>query len=689
MRRRDILHGIYRVTAATLLSVTLLLTGLYFALHTRTGMQWLADKIKQATHQQVELIELYGRLPLEMHATALRLRDREGKVIATINQPSFRCSLNIAHAVMKVMAPTLADVVTGATTNRTIVIELSAPEIEDRNFRIFQAALTARLSYGLAHDPVSLHATTVFDRMLLGDKTVTMEQPITYAQTNQQGRLNLSSLRLNDRELSGYVNVSGMHAEGEIQLHHPRFETFTARARAGIRLFRDFLPAGIDEATGLDLHLLARGRLEKSGTELINAPVSVSGDIHADLLVRGLPRQPAFEGELVWRDGRFRNIKTGTLLEDISLALVGEGDELVLRNGEAFDDARGKLTMHGDVSFSNVLYPAWRLTGELDKITLFHLIRTELPLSGVIRIDGDPSGSTVKGNLKLKSSTFIIPRRLPQRMVKLPLVEINHPDPARNTPAAMDEPAKVDLRAKAGSKVTLDIHVDAREGMEISGRGLNSLWRGYVNIGGVASAPALNGFVNLSEGYVMVLGRRFQIESGRLDLDGSVPPKPRIHVDAATRISDVTVRVAVTGTTGRPQIRLASDPMLAEEDIMAMILFGKLTDTMSPWQAIALANGLRVITGQEGDITSVVDTGMELLQVDQLDIRQDEEGAGLASVAVGKHFGRRIYVEGEKGFGNAEDLFKVTLELTPRITLETESSPRIREGVGIYWRRDF
>jgi translocation and assembly module TamB len=689
MRRRDFIHGLYRIVAAATLCMSLLFVGGYFALHSRTGMNWLAGKIKQATHQQIELVKPSGRLPLQMRADSMVLRDQEGNLLARVTQPSFRCSFNIVHAGLKIMAPELADFVTGTTTTRTLSIRFSAPLIEREHIALHGADLQTILTYGRQHDPLTLRAGLTFEKLLLGDETITLETPLIYTQTNQQGRLDLAGLRMNNAKLSGHVTLDGHDLQAGANLQHPRFDEFNLRAGATARLLFDFLPVGIAPGRGVELQLQASGHLDNSGADLINEPASISGDIAIDLAVARIPRDPVFTGYVVWQDGRLRNLVTGTDLERINLLLEGQDNQLVVRQGEAFDGQQGRITASGEVTFDRGMSPAWTLLAALDRISLFRLIRTELPVSGALRLEGDLAGTGIEGQVQLEASRFIIPRRLPPRIRRLPVVEINHPDPSRNTAPSGSVASSARELANDIFPIVFDITASTRDAFEISGRGLNSTWKGAMHLGGTAAAPALTGMANLNQGYVMLLGRRFQIENGRLDLDGSVPPKPRINVDAVTRIGEVTVRLAITGTTDRPQVRLASDPMLPEEDIMAMILFGKLTDTMTPWQAIALANGLRVITGNEGDITTMLDTGLDFLQVDQLDIRQDEEGTGLASVAVGKHLGRRIYVEGEKGFGEAEDIFKVTLELTPRITLETESSPRIREGVGIYWRRDF
>jgi translocation and assembly module TamB len=267
-------------------------------------------------------------------------------------------------------------------------------------------------------------------------------------------------------------------------------------------------------------------------------------------------------------------------------------------------------------------------------------------------------------------------------------VEINHPDPARNTPTGPESVPDV-TPAKQPRPIAFGIRVKTRQNFYVAGRGLQSEWRiDNLELGGTSHHPTLTGSARMIRGYAMFLGRRFNIDEGRLELTGAIPPRPQINISASTRVSDIIARLEVHGSTDRPEIKLLSDPLLPEDEIMAMILFGKLTETMTPWQAIALANGLRVLSGSDSDVVSVLEQGQNLLSVDQIDIKQSDDGDGLTSIALGKHIGRSLYVEGEKGFGEAEDTVTFTYELSPRLVLETETSPRIREGINLYWRKD-
>jgi len=103
---------------------------------------------------------------------------------------------------------------------------------------------------------------------------------------------------------------------------------------------------------------------------------------------------------------------------------------------------------------------------------------------------------------------------------------------------------------------------------------------------------------------------------------------------------------------------------------------------------VRLAHGLNVLRGK-GNTLDVLDRGQSLLRVDQLDLRQDSEQGAVSSVAVGKYIGRRVFVQGETALDGSGDIIAVEVDLAPSLTLQTEASPGIREGIGLKWRRDY
>ena len=486
-------------------------------------------------------------------------------------------------------------------------------------------------------------------------------------------------------ELNARLAADELIFDGKVT--HPLLDRFETLATVQIVATNQFFPLTFKRENGFDLRVRLEGNLREISETMLTRPMALGGYVSMDLAAEGFPHKPTLDGYLWLTNGQFRSLETGTFLDKIDVRLIGQDNKLKLTHATAGDGGRGRVAALGEISFEPDWQADWLFNATITNATLFRFIRTDLPLSGNILGIGNREIRRIEGSLWLEPFKFVIPRRLPPSIRELDVVEINHPDPSRNT-VINNEPREEREPRERSRPIDFDIRLTTRRGFEVTGRGLQSEWRGNLHLTGNSDKPQLIGSVRVARGYTMLLGRRFNIDEGRIDLTGPVPPNPSLYISASTRISDVTASLVAVGTVNRPDIRLISDPMLPEDEIMAVILFGKSLETMTPWQAIALANGLRILGGGE-DVVGVMEGTQNLMRVDQIDIRQDEEGEGFSSVVVGKYIGRNLYVEGEKGFGEAEDSITVTLELTPRLILETETSPRIREGVSLFWRREF
>jgi len=486
-------------------------------------------------------------------------------------------------------------------------------------------------------------------------------------------------------ELGGRLEESRLVGHGV--LTHPLLDRLIVGIAWPCHITNRFFPLAPDFEAPVDTRIEAAGRIQPLMSLWRDDASSSDGWFDIDLAINDVLRRPRFAGMVTLTNGQFRNIATDTLLDQVNLRLTGRDEWLVVEQARATDGGRGVITADGRISMDADARPMWDVTATLSNATLFRLVRTDLPLSGTLQAVNTNGQAGLQGVLWLEPFRFVIPRRLPKSVPVLEVTEINRP----GQPAAQAAPPPSPQTSgtnEASSAMRFNIEITTRDRLEVEGRGVQTAWKGQLFLRGSTRNPRLVGRVQVASGYAMLLGRRFNIDDGNIQFTGEIPPDPTIYVSASTRIGDTVARLVANGRISRPQVALTSDPLLPSDEVMALILFGKSVETMSPWQAIALANGLRILAGAD-DLVSVIDSSQSLIKVDQIDIRQDEEGEGFSSLAVGKYIGRRLYVEGEKGFGQAEDSVTVTIELSPRLVLETEASPRIREGVSLYWRREY
>ncbi len=398
------------------------------------------------------------------------------------------------------------------------------------------------------------------------------------------------------------------------------------------------------------------------------------GKLAADVEVGGVWSRPAVRGKIELSDARAEYPESGTVLNNIRILLEGDQDRLVIREASADDGEGGGISLDGAFLFSLADGFPLRAQLTLSRATLFRREGSRARFDGRVAVGGQLSALSVTGRVNVVDTEI----QLRPSQPRIPQLPIASAAVATNVTEA---------RASALDNVSLDVEVRGRD-MRVNGRGLDSSWRADLRVTGRASAPRLTGPISVDRGYFLFLGRRFVLDRAVLALDGRWPPNPMLDMTASSRAGDMQAWLYAAGSVDELTLRLESDPAYPPDEILSRLLFGRSTDRISVFQAVSLAHGLSLLRGH-GRTVDVLERGQSLLRVDQLELVQSEGSEGISAISVGKYVGRNVYVEGEKSLGSAADVITVEVELTPSLILSTESSPRIREGIGLKWRHDY
>ena len=145
------------------------------------------------------------------------------------------------------------------------------------------------------------------------------------------------------------------------------------------------------------------------------------------------------------------------------------------------------------------------------------------------------------------------------------------------------------------------------------------------------------GQLELIRGRIDLLGKRFDMTEGLIELQGSMIPVLRLV--AETQQDEILTRIIIDGEVRDPEIRFESVPELPEEEVLSHLLFGRGLDSISALQAAQLANAVAVLAGRgsEGIVSGLRDS----VGLDDLDLATDDEGN--VSVRAGKYLTRNVY----------------------------------------------
>ncbi len=426
----------------------------------------------------------------------------------------------------------------------------------------------------------------------------------------------------------------------------------------------DPLPLDVDVDGVLDLARVAdwyglEGRL-------------LEGRLTTDLAVAGTAVAPSLDGEVTLAAGRYIDVSTGVLLDNLRAEVVGEGRRLVVREVAATDGAEGRLRAEGTVDFAETV-PSFDVGASLRRFAVLQREELFIVMSGDAELAGAGADLDVRGDFTVEQGEiFLVGGEGAADFAALDVIERS----------ALDRTGADD--AGPGGTVDLDVRVRIPGRLFVRGRGLISEWEGELEVRGTAAAPRIEGLIEYRRGRFDIFDRRFELRRGEIRFAGASPPDPFLNVEAAVDLPENTAILRVTGPALDPQLAIASEPPLPEDEIFSRLLFDRDQAQLNPLQALRVAAAVRQL--QSGG-PGAFDRVRGLLGVDTLEF--GGETLEDASVRAGTYVSEDVFVEIERGLQAGASGARVQIELTPRLNVETRVREDSTGSVGLRWSYDY
>ncbi|MDO5705855.1 MAG: translocation/assembly module TamB domain-containing protein, partial [Paracoccus sp. (in: a-proteobacteria)] len=281
---------------------------------------------------------------------------------------------------------------------------------------------------------------------------------------------------------------------------------------------------------------------------------SIEGPVNFDLTLRGPPGLESLAGNVRLMNGRLAEPRLGIRLEGLDVAANLNGRRINVE-GAGNVSAGGRITVSGPVDLDAGTVDVGVV---LDNVTVRDPNLYEALLNGSVRASG------VMGQSLLISGRVMIPDaeiRIPSTGLggSTPIPDITHVGdtrPVRATRAKAGlEPFPGQAASDAGmvgppatppaNPPRLDLTIDAPNQIFIRGRGVDAEMGGQMRITGTSRNVIPVGMLELIRGRVDLLGKRFDLTEGRIELQGSMTPV--IRLVAETMQDDVTTRIIIDG----------------------------------------------------------------------------------------------------------------------------------------------
>lgn len=442
------------------------------------------------------------------------------------------------------------------------------------------------------------------------------------------------------------------------------------------------LPLGLylqsQDQQAVPLHLDAQGVWDLRFLRLFIDPVDhrFDGKLGADFTVRGTVQKPVFLGELKLTEGTYSNAVTGTQLEDISLTLQGSGQSVLVKDTRARAGDDGYLSLTGEVHWEEERRQqrdAIALTLEARNAMIVHRRDLQGEVQGQLNVEGSFDELWVSGEMEITPLNASVESAMSTSIPEIKVTEVSDDEPTSAGDSAMPI-------------VNLDITLIADRQAYLRGRGLDTELSGRIRIEGTASDPQYRGTFTTRRGHIELFGKRFVLQNGevRFNNDGVI-----LRIPAVYTTSDIEIRAELYGTADEPKLKLSSVPSRPEDEILALLIFGKPIDQITAFEAIRLAAAVRSLSSGGG--FDPVDSARQMLGVDALTIdNSTAEGGSGVSIGVGKYLSEKVYLE-LKRTPNPTQPWQgsVQVELTSKLTLQSGTSEDGGGGAELFWKRDY
>jgi len=412
------------------------------------------------------------------------------------------------------------------------------------------------------------------------------------------------------------------------------------------------------------------------------SPQSVEGPLTFDLRLNGAPGISALSGRISTTGARFSAPTAGIALEQLSASADLAGGRAQL-TADARMSEGGRVAVSGPVSLSAPFDGNLELRFNNTRLRDPDLYDTRV--DGTLNISGPlAGGATISGTLRLDETEIRVPSTGLGGATAIP--DLQH----------VAEPAEVRAtRGRAGLLETggggrsgstrpygLDVRVIALNQIFVRGRGLDAELGGQVRLLGTTADVQPQGRFELIRGRLDILGQRFELDEGLIELQGSL--EPTIRFSASTETDGDTSTIVISGPAYEPAISFESSSGLPEEEVLARLLFGRGLDNISPLQAAQLASAVATLAGRGGE--GIIGRLRQNFGLDDFDVTTDADGN--AAVRAGKYLSENVYTNVTVGAeGNSS--ISLNLDVTRNIVIRGKVDAAGDSGVGVFFEKDY
>ena len=439
----------------------------------------------------------------------------------------------------------------------------------------------------------------------------------------------------------------------------------------------------------VDLALTGSGN-----ASLVNSMIrtrSIEGPLTLDLRMNGAPSLNALSGRVQLTGGQVSDPGVGVTLQNVDAALDFQSGTLQV-DASAGVAAGGRIEVSGPVNLTN---QSLDLSVVLDRVIARDPNLYETEINGRLTFSGvNSEGPLIAGQIDLGETEIRIPSTGMGGAKAIPDIHhVGDTRPVRATRAKAGlEPYPSQASQDAGMAAPpsvppanpprLNLVINAPNQVFIRGRGVDAELGGSLQVQGTTRNVIPIGHLELIRGRVDLLGKRFDLTEGLVELQGSMIPV--IRLVAQTSEAGITTSIIIDGEVRDPEITFESSPEMPQEEVLSQLLFGRGLEQISPLQAAQLANAIAVLAGRGGE--GIIGNLRNQVGLDDLDLATDDEGN--VQVRAGKYLSENVYTDVSVG-NDGKSSINLNLDISESLRARGSVGSDGDSSLGMFFERDY
>ncbi len=538
----------------------------------------------------------------------------------------------------------------------------------------------------VAHNADLEPLRTLFpDIPLTGLLSGTMNLEKKAATLNNNIDLTLSNINFGDQSViddnGAEITVRGTITEkrSDISGTATLRDIFNADFSAEVPLTIDPLTfeASIDELAPVKGLLNWDGEITQIWPTLKLVDHDLAGDMKAEFGLGGSVGEPDVDGKISLANGRYENMQTGFVANDIDMNATIIDRHLTLDQFGANDGENGTINATADITIEPDLTYDASIQLQTSNAKLVRQPELNIVATSILEFLKNQNETTLKGDITIDTADIGAIEQSSAAVTVLDVTEIN------------SEGVQIE-KQEEGNKigpVDLDLNLNVPGRLFIRSFGLDSEWKADLTVTGTSEAPIISGTASQIRGFFEFSGKRFNITRGTFSFPGDASNDPIIEIAAEHQLPDMVANLRIYGRASNPRLEMTSTPYLPENEVMARILFGTSVEQLTAIEAVQLASAVHSLSngGGQGLLGGI----RRVIGVDRLSIDNDASREYGTTITGGKYLADNVYVEVSTAPATGQTATSVEVGLTRNLSLVTRRTLDHDNNLSIKWFWDY